>query len=418
MSEIVLVMQKNYKVIINTMLFFLLWIFFQPHVTGFDNFFTNALGGYFFLLLEAIVMIIMWLQFMTHSSSFKKRYLVFGFFLLLAFVILSFSPSLNGYGSYIKVFIFPVLISVFFICLRYELKIVIFDKFIRIISYIFTFSVIEYIIYQITGVGFVLFSHNDYNYKTYTQLLFNYIEMDTLVPRFRSLTIEPGNVGTACGLLLFAVANSKKYRYQYVVFWISGFLSFSLAFYVLAIIHLISLKAKGLPFLAFAAGAVFFLSIQFSDLYNEFIVYRLEDKTLEEIDNRSHVDIDQLLTSSWNDETIWLGKGNYIHGSRYDGTFANGIRGHLYSYGIISVILVIIVYLYIYFMEIKECRLRKDELFSAFLFLVAFFVSYYQREYIFMIDFVAPFVTMPYFIRYKSALQLSVGTVDSIDNIE
>lgn len=405
MSKVNIIFEKRYKTIVYTMVFFLLWAFFQFHITGFNNLFTNLLGGYFFLVLEALVMITVGVQFISHPSSFNTKYLTYAIVFLFAYVLLSFTPLLNGCGAYIKIFIFPVIISALFICLRVDLKVIILDKYIRIVSYILALSVVEYILYQVTGIGIILFNQNDYNGINYTQLLFNYIETDSLVPRFRSLTIEPGNIGTACGLLLFAASNSKRYRFQYIVFWISGIISFSLAFYALAAIHLISLRTKGIPFLALVAGALFILSIQFTDLYQVFIIGRLEDKSLEEIDNRSHVDIDNLLTNSWNDGTIWFGKGNYVYSGRYDGTFANGIRGHIYSYGIISVSWVIFVYLLIYLSEIRACRLRKGDLFSALLFLVAFFVSYYQREYIFMIDFVAPFVTMPYFIRYKSALQ-------------
>ena len=157
--------------------------------------------------------------------------------------------------------------------------------------------------------------------------------------RFQSLATEPGLIGTLCGFLIYIVSDIKEYKFANLIFWISGILSFSLAFYVIVSLKLLSQFNLKMILLIVSFFTVAFLLIP--NFFQEHIVARVSGE--EHGDNRSSVELDMKLKQSYNDDTLWFGNGY----RSYDKFVTKGVAGAkpwIYQYGIISVFLLFLSY--------------------------------------------------------------------------
>ena len=299
--------------------------------------------------------------------------------------------------------ILTMLLILLFILLRDDLKLRIFDAFINAMAILMFLSMIEYVIYLVTGMKYVVFDNLLYlEERPLTQTLFNLVWPDSpynmIVPRyyrFQSLADEPGGVGTTMGLMLFATSGNPEYKRHYIIFWLAGIISFSLAFYVLALSNLIVLARENrdfrflFVFILIAGVAYYFLG----DAFNELIVNRISGNEVSDIDNRTSEVLDKKLIAAMRDGSILIG---------HEFVAESGGKGVLYNRGLIGMLALIVAYSSSYMAKVRSLKLRNVS-FAVF-FLIVFWISFYQRAAILMFQYVIPFFCLPIMLKYKENL--------------
>ena len=258
------------------------------------------------------------------------------------------------------------------------------------LSFLFFFSVVEYLIFLTTGAGFVLENVTRTTLKQSTffyHLVFNIIQISDRTLRFQGLADEPGQMGTFCGMVLFLVKKLEMNKFPFYIFLISGLLSFSLAFYILLLIFLLSNIKDNYKS---AIVMIVFMSIvlwHFQEQFNEKIIERISNT--DKIDNRTGEVFDALFLSAVITGKIWFGVGGDNISKMVDGLGegCSGAKVFLLQYGVICFVVLFLMYNYIY---IKRCRGNIS--YYEWLFLVAFWLSFYQRQAIYF-----PFNTIIFF---------------------
>lgn len=199
---------------------------------------------------------------------------------------------------------------------------------------------------------------------------------------------EPGWLGTICALLIVAAGLDKKRAVDYIIL-LSGFLSFSLAFYIIIAIY--SSLASRKSFLIFATGFSIFIFIAsfFSfDVIDNYILQRL-NVTESGISgyNRDGDLLNEKFSNFMNSSVgdIFLGSAEAI----YDGS--SSFKLLLVNSGLIGIFLMISIYLILICLHGKLLEKK----FYIFLFL--FLMSGLQRPdvvkpFMFFIFFAAPVV--------------------------
>lgn len=293
-----------------------------------------------------------------------------------------------GFG-YITILLY----SVMFLDLRNEYQICITRYFVWGLSILCFCSLIEYIIFFTTGQGIVLqnVTRTTAIQSTYFEhLIFNIIRLSDITLRFQGLADEPGRMGTLCGMLLFLVRRLETKKFPFYVFLISGLLSFSLAFYVLLVIFLLTNTQlsirRSIAVLCFIGGFLLFVQDQFK----EKILDRVADT--ENVDNRTDEVFDIYFQYAVESGLIWAGIGGeqVINISEESGAGYGGAKVFLLQYGVICFIIIFLMYNYVY---IKMCRGKLER--YDWLFLLAFWLSFYQRQTIFLPFTMITFFTMP-----------------------
>lgn len=291
-----------------------------------------------------------------------------------------------------------------FLLLREDLKLRIFDAFINVMAVLMLFSMVEYLLYLFSGFRYVVFDNLIYlDERPMVQTFFNLMYPESPYGfgglfrffRFQSLADEPGGVGTIMGFLLFATVGNPKYKRQYIVFWMAGLLSFSLAFYVMAFVHLIvSMRTRNnwAFLLLFVVIAVLAYSL-FGDVFNYLVIDRVSGNDVSEIDNRTSEQLNRDLLSAFQDGSILFGHEHVVE---------SGLRGALYNKGLIAVLSLVLCYSYAFLSKMRSLKIRDSRF--ALMFLLVFWMSYYQRTYILMFQYVIPFFCMPVMLKYKESI--------------
>ena len=286
--------------------------------------------------------------------------------------------------------------------LRDDIKIRILDCFIRILAFIFLLSLFEHIVYFISGFRIVvgrLVEAQGVVPRPVTQTLFNFYLADSI--RFQSFAEEPGGVGTICSFLLFATSGCRKYRKQYIIFWLAGIFSFSLAFFLLAAIHLAFVttnrRNRGTIMIVLLTAIVFYFV--FPSLVDELILDRLSGGI---DDNRSSGTLLAAFVSSWLDGSLWWGTPASSITNDYIVVGNAGATLMVYLYGIIRVGLLIIAYVLGYLINLKNTHLQSKTF--AIVFLIVFWISFYQRQYVLFFSYILIYFVMPAFLSYKEQL--------------
>lgn len=281
----------------------------------------------------------------------------------------------------------------FYGILFFKLDIIIQKKivstFVRVLALLLAISIVEFLVYHFTHVGIVLGEviRNSVTFREIpiTQLPFNMIEQSVVMPRFCGLAEEPGLIGTLSAFLLFYTDGKTKYRIHSCVFLLAGFLSMSLAFFILLMIFLTNkLRSLKQILISFVVGCaiIFTLYHFFQDQFQEMIVERIAGETIETIDNRSSDTFDNYFMKSVKSSQILWGTGGYlpedIFGRTSDGGYSKGIAGAkkwIYQYGLICFIIIFFAYIRIYKANRNRILICWD-----YAFLISFWLSFYQRE--------------------------------------
>lgn len=290
---------------------------------------------------------------LSHSMSGSYYHRIDFLAPLLAYIVLSFyqifirSGNLNGYIANI------FLVVIFYTLFRVRHEVVL--KFCNLMSKMMGgFLIISMFFFLLYLIGFPLPSRDCnfkdiYYYSNYYLFLLDDRFMFTIVPRFHSVFLEPGHMGTMTVLLLFTQIGNWK-RWYNISLIIATLLSFSLAAYGLLVgVVFLGLWIRGKHFIrkaivvtglfaAITVGSFFYNNGD--NLLHDLIMIRLEISDGEMAgDNRVtdsfKADYENLLKSS----DILIGR------DRDTDSFGNsGYRVFIYDYGLIGVFFFILFY--------------------------------------------------------------------------
>jgi len=195
--------------------------------------------------------------------------------------------------------------------------------------------------------------------------------------RLSSVFPEPGVVGTVSALLLTVTRFDVK-NWKGVILLVSGILSFSLAFYVLACMYLILKKPFYLFILAGLLSALFFyLPDDIKD--NRIIKYYVMERgealfvNFDEVDNRLNDCFERRYDEFLNSSDIFIGNGYKASIS----TMCNvsSYKNVIYDYGIIGFLILVLLYIIILLSKIRT----KSDFMNCVPLLIVFFATSYQR---------------------------------------
>ena len=310
------------------------------------------------------------------SSSKKKEAFVFG----IAWTIVYMTSIIINNGIPDNKFFFYLIFGVLFLTLHQNMQVKVSRIFVWALSILLTLSIFEFILYEVLGYGVVLGNvvrETAVKDSYFVHLLFNVISYELLIPRFQSIAEEPGLVGTLCAFLLFLTSQMKNLKYPFYVFLISGILTFSLAFYAIAGFFFIlnTKKIKHIFIVALIGGVVVFMV---RDRFETLIIERIVDKNIEEIDDRSTERFDSYFDDASRRGNLWLGVGfGNLPGDLHSGGKGGvaGAKKWIYQYGFICFGIVFLTYNFLYFHR-KKGKMG----FYDWVFLIIFWLSYYQRQ--------------------------------------
>lgn len=273
---------------------------------------------------------------------------------ILAFIILSYyqifirSGNINGYISNLfRIIVFYALFKV----RPVEIK-----AFCDLLSKIMGgFLIVSMFFFFLYLLGFSLPSRNAdfnnlYSYTNYYFFMIDDRNLFTIIPRFHSVFLEPGHMGTMTVMLLFTQMGKWKKWYN-IALIVATLISFSLAAYGLLVgIVFLSLWVRGIHFIKKAILAVGLFAVvtigsffynNGDNLLHNLIMVRLEMNDGEMAgDNRVsdsfRADYENLIKSS----DVLIGR------DRNTESFGNsGYRVFIYDYGLIGLFLLLVFYL-------------------------------------------------------------------------
>ena len=217
------------------------------------------------------------------------------------------------------------------------------------------FLIISMFFYILYLIGFPLPSRNAhfliYDYSNYYFFLLDDRDIFTIIPRFHSVFLEPGHMGTMTVMLLFTQIGKWKKWYN-VSMIVATLISFSLAAYGLFVgVIFLGLWVRGKDVIKKAVyiGAVLAVISIGSFYYNngnnmlhDLIMIRLEMNDGELAgDNRVtgnfEADYESLINSS---DALWGRDRNT------DMSGNSGYRVFIYDYGLVGLFLVVVFYLF------------------------------------------------------------------------
>ena len=121
----------------------------------------------------------------------------------------------------------------------------------------------------------------------------------------------------------------------------------------------------------------------FYEYFELLILQRLQG---DDIDNRTSYEVTKFVEKAWASGELWLGHQASFLSSL---GFYSGIKAPLIRHGILGTGSLILAYTIIYLRQMKKYNKK-----VAYLFLIAFWGSFYQREYIDRIEFLMIFFSM------------------------
>ncbi len=185
---------------------------------------------------------------------------------------------------------------------------------------------------------------------------------------------EPGTLGTFSILYLCAI-KFKLNNFPRKVIFLSGILSFSLAFYILFVVYVLLKKVKLVPLLIIAMSITFFLPNTFlhQKTFGRFIV---NDEFSLSGDNRTDLLFDRNFFEIVNSDEIYMGRGYMAHVE--DGVNASSWKVIVYNGGALT----LIVFCVTLVIPVMANFNRVD-----FTFLIVFILSLYQKPTVFILPY-------------------------------
>lgn len=345
-------MNNSQKYLVNFSVFLLVYNSFQGFAWCLGGLIYKLTGGLPALVVFVLTVLVYFYAYNKNKKSFDKRYVGCSIVILLSYLFTYFVCYVNGdsikLGTILNIFFLPLLIL-----LDDRLKYFIFQRYLKVIIIFFTLSFIEYLIYTLFNAGITLsiYIRNENldslaNIQILQETFFNFIRTDRDFPRFQSLCQEPGQLGNVCWVLIVLIGGCKKYRKQQLLLFLFGAVSFSLAFYVIAFVYLISIKVR-FKYIAAIIGVTGIFYFSFTEAFDRLIFERVEGRNMEEIDNRTSESMDYYFDKSIEDGSIIWGHGGTI-GEDIEGNNAPGAKVTLYKFGVVCTVLMLLSCLYGY----------------------------------------------------------------------
>lgn len=394
----------------------LVWAFvFMAMHTLIANFYILKIGGTtttFFLLVLFI-----YLNTPNKGALTKKRSKESSIFLVGILAIYSITTFFNLCPP-ASILLYGLMYAFCFLRISYELQVRIIKCFVWVLATLLICSIVEFVIYETTGWGIVLGEATrvtTVRETHFVNLVFNLTGTFLLEARFQSIADEPGRLGTLCGMLLFLTWRVRSLRIPFIVFVISGIISFSLAFFVLLGIFLIThfrVSLKKMIIGIAVIGATIYMSF---DRFEEMIIGRiiaedkieatkgktfiedLEDfegiKDIDAIDNRTTEAFDKYFNKAFENGQLWLGVGLYNLPKQIDLESHGGSAGAkkwIFQYGFVALAI-----LFFTFNKVFLRRLRRKPDIKDYGFLIAYWLSFYQRCDIMPPYFIIAFMAIP-----------------------
>ncbi len=296
---------------------------------------------------------------------------------------------------------FGLIYAVLFLRISYELQVRVVKCFVWILSILLICSVVEFTIYETTGWGVVLGQATRVTVVRETHfvnLVFNLIGTDNGEARFRSIADEPGRIGTLCGMLLFLAWRVRSLRIPFIVFVISGIISFSLAFFVLLGIFLITHVRVSLKRMIIGIAIIGATIYVVFDRFEEEVVLRImaddgEMEDIDAIDNRTTAAFDKYFNQALENGQLWLGVGVNNLPEQINAESRGGNAGGkkwIFQYGFVA-----LAFLFITFNKVFLCRRRRKPDIKDYGFLIAYWLSFYQRSDVMPPFFIIAFMAIP-----------------------
>ena len=291
------------------------------------------------------------------SNSMKKTiYSRHDFFIaLISYIFASYYMLLTAQAN-----INGMIINVFNVIIMYALLRVDYNRLKQVTTFIakafawiLVFSIPCFILYIMGhSLPSTNISYGDdalYTYSNYYLFLLDDRSLTTIIPRFSSIFLEPGHLGTATVLLLMSQCGKWKKWYN-ITLIAATILSFSLAAYVFLVVIIILnswMKKKHiivklicftLLLCSITAGA--FLYNKGDNMLHDLILMRLEIEDGEMAgDNRVTDDFKKEFENYMSSSDIMFGREMDTKSSGN-----SGYRVFLYEYGFVGLILIVIFY--------------------------------------------------------------------------
>ena len=290
-----------------------------------------------------------------HSHLFSREGFMIPFVLFLLTTIFMRLVNKNNIIGFISI-TFDAIVYLSLMKLNREEMQRMMDLFIKVFAGFLAISILFFLLYL---VGLPLPSVDadnedlGYSYTNYFLFMVDTRWETVLFPRFNSIFLEPGHLGTLTSLLLLNQLGKWKKWYN-VILIITTLLTFSLAAYVLLpIIALMGAWARGkhiiiavisivVVLIGIAIGATFYNDGD--NLVNNLILARLE------INNDGEMEGDNRVTDTFDAEyEEFLTSSDLLVGREYSmekfGFGNSGYKVFLYDNGLISLLLVFVFYL-------------------------------------------------------------------------
>lgn len=411
--------KKNNHLIVFTA-FVVLWWSFGCFQFVYNGFFQKILGGRLGLIIFVLYVISYFIAKSRCTSMFNNVNKTDAIWFLLLNICIYFISLIVG-GSFIPGdFVIMAFVGWAILTLNVESRIKVFDVFLYATISILTVSLIEFFIFAITGKGIVIGITErklmtSGNSQTFIQTLFNIIDINQDIPRFQSLYEESGSVGNVAILLLFLTGNKPRYRFAHIISWIAGIVSFSLGFYLLAVVYVLGQNIKFWNLLLFAIVLAIFVRLPFlMERYDVLIQNRVQDRSIEEIDDRTNDVLDAALDNSFHDGTIWFGHGGVLPAYIQYESGVSGGKPFVYKYGIVMTLFTLLFYIMAF---LKTSSAYKMSYRKRLLFVIFFILSFYKSAVLFQSYFVLMYFLYPH-IEGLSDINNNVFNSDSDKIIE
>ena len=262
----------------------------------------------------------------------------------------------------------------------------IFKSFLVISSFLGVLAFLSYVFSL--GIPYRIVPYYDQISSSYVDYRFAYLTTSLITTRLCGLFNEPGYLGTIAALCLIA-DNLNLRKIENIVLMVAGFLTLSLAFFILIIFALLfkALKDRKTAFLVVVAIVVIAVSLPALVKMNEGVEHLVERFTFEDGvwlgDNRADNVVDAAFEQMFKQkDNLLFGYGNgYTMNIEKVGT--SSYKGIILDYGLVGVIIIWGLLFISAYSFIKPLTCRKNELF----FLICFFLCIYQRPYVIAINY-------------------------------
>ena len=336
-------MNKGIVVTILTVLYFL-WNIFAGIKLTWGGILMLIWGGRINIILFLIFALLFILIGLTDKkgSVFTSKYKRYAFPFILAYLFIYFYAGffLGEYPS--GSFLMNAFMAFIFILLNDKWKLTVFDWLVKSLVFYLSLSLIEYLLYIFTDQGILIayfIRDNSGREQLFEQHLFNFFIINSTI-RFQSFCEEPGELGTLCYLMLFLIGNNPRYKIYYYCFWIFGLASFSLGFYILAAIYLLSIRFK-IRTIVLTAVCVLTMPLILGEQFETLVMERISGKDIRDIDNRTGDALNSALSTSIFDGSIIYGHGGVLPDNMGYDSGNTGGKVFLYKYGVLGLILLL-----------------------------------------------------------------------------